>query len=180
MTRARLRLSLLALACISVLSLSVRKFVVTRMALDSALATLTSTAEDVKHVVELRGISPRVQLRERPAQDVIAQVNDVLAEAGLPAHHFKSLATESDTGTAQGERASMTLHRKQLLRLNLEQLTIQELGTFLSRWRLKQQIWTISRLELTHIRASSGTPDRFNAVLLLAAIYLGDAQGPSK
>lgn len=135
---------------------------------------------DAGELLDLRSRQERISLQQRPPQDVIALVNAVLAEIGLPAKHLRSLTPESDgtlDGNAGSPEARQANIRRQSLRLTLENLNVQDLGAFLTRWRRAQTIWTVTRIELTHVRPGVGTggtaeDNRYDASILISALYL--------
>ena len=93
------------------------------------------TAAEVSEMLALQTRRQRVSLAERPPQDVIAHVNEVLAEAGLPGNHFKRLTAEGDVALPRGPGPAGPEYRRQSVRLILQAMTVQELGLFLSEWR---------------------------------------------
>jgi len=149
--------------------------------LASALVALNSTIEDGRAIFDLRAQQQRIGNRDRPAQDVIAQLNSVMMDVGIPSNHLKSLTPESDAlvtqgdpGNDRGEHGQSGQFKKQSLRVILENLTIDELGALLIQWRQRQQIWTPTRIELTHVRSQTAVNNRYDATILISATYLAD------
>ena len=128
------------------------------------------------HSIErLRSLQERVAERKRPEQDVIARINTVLDEAGLPARHFSSVRPESDSAMpGQGTEGTGGTYRRQTLRVSLQDLTVRELGAFLSHWQSAQPLWTPSRIEINHARANRAETDRYDAVILITATYVAE------
>ena len=142
--------------------------------LDGVLA-LDKTVSTSKEILELRSHHERVALHERPPQDVIAQVNAALAEAGIPNSHFKGLNPESEGAvepSTAGAAGTGVGYRKQSLRLMLEDISMPELGGFLSQWRKTQQVWIVTRIELNHVRGQAADSDRYDVSILLTALYI--------
>jgi hypothetical protein len=135
---------------------------------DVQLVTLASIEKDLERIAALRSQQDVVATAKRPPQDVIALVNAVLRESGVPTDRFKNLEPESDVPTSGGLR-------RQTLRLVLEQITVAQLGAFLFEWTARQQLWTPTGIELTHRAAGNDTDDRFDARVVLAATYFSDA-----
>lgn len=149
--------------------------------LRAAQDSLERLSQDAKELLELGSRQEQISLQQRPAQDVIALVNAVLAEIGLPARHLRSLTPESD-GALDAGSAGASGHadeakiRRQSLRLTLENLNVRDLGAFLARWRSSQSVWTATRIELTHVRSAASTAsldeNRYDASILISALYL--------
>jgi hypothetical protein len=167
-------------------TISARRLAQAQHDLISAGSALDQTAREAREIVDLRAKEQTVESRQRPAQDVIAQVNAALAEIGIPSRHFKSLTPESGPPTLSAFNGGRLL--QQSLRLVLEDLSPQQIGSFLLQWRSSQHIWTTSRIELVHSRGPArerGARDaaidanRYDATLVLTAFYVADAPPPS-
>lgn len=147
---------------------------------NNAYESYQQTLKDANEVLALRSRRQVVNAAERPPQDVIAQVNGVLAATGIPGNRLKSLTPETDaalTNQPESSNSSALQYRKQSLRLTLEGLTVQEIGTFLRQWKTSQQVWTCSRIELTHARDRADA-NRYDINILLSAIYVATTSPP--
>jgi histone deacetylase complex regulatory component SIN3 len=165
-------------------TISLRRLAAARESLASAQALLLQTAREAQEIVDLRSQTQTFESRQRPAQDVIAQVNLVLAEAGIPSQHFESLTPEAEAATSATSASAGARLFRQSVRLVLEDLTPEQIGLFLLQWRTSQPIWPVSRIELVHNRSRGTKDDRaanqYDATVLLTALYVGDApQAPS-
>jgi hypothetical protein len=143
-------------------------------AAQSAMGQITC---DAKEVVELRGRQQRAAVREQPQQDVIAQVNAIISEVGVPSRSLRSLSPESDSQVKPAYAVSAAKLRRQSLRLVLENLSTHEIGAFLMKWRLSQRTWTVTRIELNHVRSQEGSDDRYDVTLVISALYVDDTSG---
>jgi hypothetical protein len=153
-------------------ALSARRLSERQCDLYAAKSQLLTTAADAERVIELRSRQQRVAEQRRPEQDVISRVNAVLDAVQIPAAHFGGLQPETDAalpGTGRGGPE----YRQQSLRISLRQLKTSELGAFLGEWRATQELWTPTRIELTHAR-SAQAPDLYDVVLLVTATYITD------
>lgn len=140
--------------------------------LDSQESLSGDVYEDLEAILRLRAAEERIAPGKRPEQDVIARVNATLADAGLPLSTFGGQAPESDAAIDNRSAAGdSSRYRRQAVRLTLRELTVPQLGGFLTRWRATQPAWVPTRLELTHARS---TPDsaRFDVSLLITCVYL--------
>lgn len=133
----------------------------------SAQTTLANLTKDAQSIIDLRSKQQVVAERKRPEQDVIAKVNATLADVGIPYKHFDSLRPESDGALPDSN------YRRQSVRINLNEITITELGAFLNQWSLTQKLWTPTRIELLHSRNKANT-DRYNITILITATYLAN------
>ena len=138
-----------------------------RMQHDAALAAQHRVIDEAQQIIRLRSKQQRIAEHKRPEQDVIARVNTTLAEAGIPPERFGGLRPESDSALPN------TDYRRQSVRISLDELSIAELGAFLDQWSQAQQLWTPTRLELSHAR-SKMDDDRYNIVILITATYLAN------
>ena len=137
------------------------------MQLDAALTAQQRVINEAQQIIRLRTKQQRIAEHKRPEQDVIARVNTTLAEAGIPPERFGELRPESDAALPN------TAYRRQSVRITLDELSIIELGAFLNQWSQSQQLWTPTRLELSHAR-SKIDEDRYNIVILITATYLAN------
>src|SRR5947207_10206738 len=108
------------------IAMSAWRHSVAQRQLASALVTLNSTVEDGRAIFDLRAQQQRIGNRDRPAQDVIAQLNTTMTDVGISGSHLKSLTPESDALIVQenpsNDRQSGQF-KKQSLRVTLENLT---------------------------------------------------------
>ena len=140
----------------------------------SAHAELQRVQTQVREVTALQQQRELVSPHQRPTRDVLAQVNAILAEAGIPSTQFRSLEQESDTALATSAGSVAERYRRQSLRLALQSLTPGQLGAFLHEWRNRPSVWTTTRIELTHTRGNRSDSDRYDVQLRVAAVYLSD------
>ena len=134
---------------------------------DSALAAQQRIIDEAQHIIRLQSKQQRIAEHKRPEQDVIARVNTTLAEAGIPTERFGGLRPESDAALPN------SAYRRQSVRISLNELSIAQLGAFLDQWSQSQQLWTPTRLELSHARTKIDD-DRYNVVILITATYLAN------
>lgn len=162
---------------------SARRWSAARSDLERERAQLVATTAQARETIDLAARGERVGLAERPPQDVIAQVNRVLAEAGLPADRFQRLTAESDvaarpaSGTPGpgGGGAPGAAYRVQSLRLVLQGMTPHDLGLFLSLWGASQPAWSPARLELARPQRRGAEPGRYDVTIVLSALYFAAA-----
>lgn len=173
-------LALVLAACCLAVAWSAQRWLSARAGRQAVTASLEALVRDAQEVLDLSAKQERIAARERPTQDVIAQVNSVLAEVGIPTGgtegHFKSLTPESDSlVTAAAANVKGPRYKKQSLRLTLDDLSMDQVGSFLLHWRQAQEVWMPSRIELTHVRGQNNNQsDRYQASILLSALYIAD------
>ncbi|MEE8154273.1 MAG: hypothetical protein V3T53_04860 [Phycisphaerales bacterium] len=156
------------------LVISANRLAEARSQLVAARSSLVRIADSAQRIVQLRGEQERIAEHKRPEQDVIARVSAALAQAGIAAKHFGGLRPESDAALA-GTGHTGIAYRRQSVRVSLNDLSITQLGAFLSRWSATQRLWTPTRIELTHARSRQGS-DRYDATILITATYLADGE----
>lgn len=156
----------LAVLCVPIV-ISASRLSNARMQHDAALTARQRLINEAQQIIRLRSKQQRIAEHKRPEQDVIARVNTTLAEAGIPPERFGGLRPESDAALPN------TAYRRQSVRITLDELSIIELGAFLDQWSKSQQLWTPTRLELSHAR-SKIDEDRYNIVILITATYLAN------
>jgi hypothetical protein len=145
--------------------------------LDAAGTTFGQTKRDASRILELRSKQQTIAERKRPDQDLIARVNAVLGDAGIPVDRFGGLRPESDAALPASASESI-LCRRQTIRVSLNELTLSQIGEFVSRWSATHPLWILSRIELTHSRSEKNS-NRYNVSLLLSAIYVADSVQPT-
>ncbi len=115
----------------------------------------------------------QIAVHPRPDQDVIAQVNAVMASLGIPTDRFHSLEAGTDVAVSEpGGRVSR--YRRQSVSLALRDLRPEEIGGFLESWCTSQKIWIPSRVELHHARDQREAEGLYDARVVVTATYLTD------
>lgn len=181
--RTFLSLSIVVALSTLMLTLSAARHRAASAELASARAALEQTTRDAHSIIDLRNRSQTVETRQRPAQDVIAQVNAALAEVGIPSSHLRSLTPEAETSAAQASEAGLSNRQsllKQSVRLTLAGLTPQQIGAFLVHWRSAQHIWIADRLEIVRDLTRGGSEDedrssagnRYETTIVMTALYV--------
>lgn len=137
------------------------------------------TAHQAQRVIDLRAREQWVAIGERPTDDVIAAVRQVLRSVGIREDALTDLRPESDASVpARG--AAPTPLRIQTIAFTLRSISTGDLGAFLVGWREHHAVWTISRVVLTpaspssrdRAAASAASPaGQFDINLSISAIY---------
>lgn len=166
--RTGLALAVLCAAGAFVVALRARALAAADVTLVAERAALENTSRDLGELRELAAQREVVADAKRPTTDVIALVNAVLRDAGLPTTRLKALEPEADVPLAGR-------YRRQALRLAIERLSVPELGAFLAAWRAAASVWTPRSIELAHVASQDGSDLGFDVRIVIAATYLGDA-----
>ena len=174
--KAALSLSVVFALALLIVMISVQRMTYAARQAGAAEATRTSMRQDAASVLELRQRQQRIAERKRPDSDVNAQVLVVMNATGLPVARLKSLRADADVALPTREGA--VRYRRQSVAVELQTITLPELGDFLLRWRQEQPLWTPSRLTLTRAAGRARTNDRYNAALTLNALYVDDSSDP--
>ena len=151
------------LSCVLAVSVQAQRIRSAESEVTGAEVRLASLIEDARVVLRHRAADPTAAEQERPTSDVIALVNRTLTAAGLPTSRFSGCAPEGDVAVPGSDRL-----RRQSVRLQLEPLTVPELGAFLSSLRDETSLWSESSIELSH---RSGPDDAFSVAIVLTAHY---------
>ncbi len=156
------------------LVISANRLAEARSQLAVGRSSLVRIADSAQRIVDLRGAHQRIAEHKRPEQDVIARVSAALTQAGMAAEHFGGLRPESDAALA-GTGHTGVAYRRQSVRVSLNDLSIAQLGAFLSQWSATQRLWTPTRTELTPAGSRQGS-DRYDPTILITATYLADGE----
>jgi hypothetical protein len=157
-----------ALACgLFVVVLRVNALAAAREDATRELLSLGQTAADLREWSDLKTQREVVSAAKRPTQDVIAQANAVLRDAGIPTERLKGLEPESDVALAGR-------YRTQTIRLALERVTLREVGSFLAEWRGAKTVWTPRSIELTQVLDKDGSSSGLDVRVVISATYLSD------
>ena len=161
---------LIALIASVPIAISAKRFSRVESHLIAAMSNLDQIKTDAIRINELRSKQQMIAEQKRPDQDVIARVNAMLSEAELPLNSFGGLRPEADAELPNSFAGSVT-YRRQSVRISINELTIREIGDFVSRWCSTQPLWVLTRIELTHSRNGKNA-DRYDLSLLLSATYV--------
>lgn len=137
---------------------------------DAAIRSIDLAAADAQHVLDLQSRSARLGASKRPEQDLIAQVSETLAQAGIASDTLKTLAQQSDVQLNAQQTESQLPYRRQTIRFTLASIEPTQLGAFLEAWNARQGIWTPTRIELRH----TGVANTFNADIHISATYIAE------
>ncbi len=169
---ARIVLVVVTLASLTPIVVAGRWLANARADHDAAQASYQTTVASVDRVTMLRARQQTVAEGEQPEQDVIARVEQALAEAGVPSSHFSGVRPDADAPVPASQGQRITL-RRQSVRISLARLTVAELGEFLAAWTGAQKLWSPTRLELIHVQKEVNPP-RYDITLLVTATYVSD------
>ncbi|MFG0243489.1 MAG: hypothetical protein ACF8R9_11955 [Phycisphaerales bacterium JB054] len=158
--RAAILLCTLSLAAaLLVIAAGARHTAAARARARGAETQFARVKADAARVLALRSRSQTVAAGEQPQQDVFRRVNETLAAAGLSHVRVQSVNPGGDQ-SLDGAR------RVQTVRIVLEPLTLDELGSLLDRWRRDQAPWTVTGVDL----AAKGAA--YRATLTASAVYV--------
>lgn len=151
-----------------------------------ASAELTSAMELATAVQRARA-TPALLADEAPSGDLLSLVSDTLGRAGVPASVLRRVQPEADGVNQRIDGVALPV-RRSAMRVELEGVTLPELGRVLAVWRTQNPEWTpvlvnlSSRPEVTREdmaspqstpRASSPfQPPRWTVSMSMATLYL--------
>lgn len=141
--------------------------------LDTERAALSQVERDLDELARLRARKEIVAATKRPTNDVIAQVNALLRDAGIPTRRLQSLEPEADV-------ALSGRYRSQSIRIALSAMALPEIGALLATWRAAESAWTPRSIELTHAAGDDRGGQDYDVRLVVAATYLADLTSESR
>lgn len=146
---------------------------------ETACESLELVQGKAREVLALRGRSERVAAAERPKQDIIAQINAILAEVGVRSDALTALEPLSDATLGRGSESDAR-YRRQAVSATLERLSVPEIGRFLAEWESRQPAWVPTQLELYHVRGQTGPNQLFSLRAVFTALVLADEPPPKR
>ncbi|MFG0260601.1 MAG: hypothetical protein ACF8LK_09650, partial [Phycisphaerales bacterium JB041] len=144
-------------------------------AASSAEATLQAVRSRAQRVLELRSRVQTVALGAQPQADAFHRVSETLSACGLTSTRIESVTPSGDR-TLPGDDASAA-RRVQTLRVAMSPVLLDELGSFLDRWRREHGLWTVTGIDLTPISNRAAPQGAFRATLTAAAVYVDTGAG---
>lgn len=147
-----------------------------RSSADSARSTLEQVRSESERVLELRGRSQTVALGAQPQGDAFQRVNQTLAACGLVSTRVESVTPSGDRALSGSDETSA--RRVQTFRVVLSPILLDELGSFLDRWRREHRLWTVTGVDLAPASNRGATDGTFRATLTASAVYVrGQTEG---
>ena len=136
----------------------------------SAEATLEQVRTQAERVLELRGRSQTVALGAQPRGDAFQRVSETLTACGLTSTRVESVTPSGDRALSGHDAASA--RRVQTFRVVLSPILLDELGSFLERWRHEHRLWTLTGVDLTPVSIRNASGGAFRATLTASAVYV--------
>ena len=166
-------LALLASLAALLVAVQTKRLADARHQYDSRRADLDRVVEESREIVRLRNEGEKVSLRERPANDVLAQVNAILVESGIPTSRLTEFRPESDMPLPDVARGpNDPLWHRQSIVLHFNELTMTDLGSFLSRFGGTQELWSPTRIEIIQPREPARQKaGQYQVHVVISAIY---------
>jgi len=137
---------------------------------DSARSTLEQVRSEAERVLELRGRSQTVAIGAQPQGDAFQLVNETLAACGLASTRVESVTPSGDRALSGSDGTSA--RRVQTFRVVLSPILLDDLGSFLDRWRREHRLWTVTGVDLTPASNRGAIDGTFRATLTASAVYL--------
>lgn len=143
-------------------------------------------ARAIVAAVERARALPPVLAEAPPAGDQLAAVRDTLGRAGLPESALRRVQAEADGASERMEGVTLPI-RRSAMRVELDGLTLPELGRFFGVWRTQNPGWTPVLVNLSprpetvrdgvspapgSAQSSSQSPPHWTVSMSMAALYL--------
>ncbi len=131
-------------------------------------------------VVELNSLRTAqevVALGPRPEAGLLDILSMSIVTAGISQTALHNLTPESESpvGTLAGAR-----YFRQRARLTLADITLPDLGRWLTEWRRTAKAWTVTSIDITPAKPTSSLrhtePPRLRASIILEALYVVESQ----
>jgi len=152
----------------------------TQEALGAAHISANLMFADLQQIHDLRSAQQVVEIGERPAQDLIARVNDCLDRASLSHRHFVELLPAGDRAVSTGSTSERSRYREQSTQLRLDNLTPRQFGQFLQYWPEAAPAWVPTRIDMTHERGRERDSNAYTITIVMTAIYLSNDMGTTE
>jgi hypothetical protein len=132
---------------------------------EAATAATRALVSEASEVLRLRGARATTATQELPTSDLLALVNQVMSEAGLPSRHLERLEPQ---GVVATEHRGL---KRQTARLALTTISVDDLGRVLAGLARTQSLLKPTSIELTHQDQAGDRHGTWNVTLVLAAPY---------
>ncbi|QKK07460.1 MAG: hypothetical protein HND58_04335 [Planctomycetota bacterium] len=97
-------------------------------------------------------------------------MNETLAACGLASTRVESVTPSGDRALSGSDGTSA--RQVQTFRVVLSPILLDELGSFLDRWRREHRLWTVTGVDLTPAPNRGATDGTFRAALTASAVYV--------
>lgn len=164
--------------CAAILVVTGQRAVAARSKLSDARITLATFTQQGQELIELRARAAETILPEKPVGGLAPRVSAALARAGLASSVLQVLSPEAEN-PLQGSRAI-----RQRATVTLVNLSLPQLGLFLSTWRTSEPDWVISGIDLSPLQGGRhdaiGTDLPLRAVLTLEGFFKDVPKGVTR
>ena len=162
------------LICIAALGVSVSRALEARSSVAAAAERFALVSGQVQEIAVLRASTSTQALPTNAAGGALAtRVTAALASCGLPPSVLGNLSPQADTVAPIPDSASRSVRRRVVL--NLKEVTLPKLGSFLEVWRQAEPDWVPTSMDLTPTTPKEGFPGGdlpLNVTLTLDAHFL--------
>lgn len=149
-----------------------------RSAHSAAVAELASATLLLSQLESLRG-KPLLLAAAAPDEtELFLHAADVLAGAGVPGGSVRVTVTPQGDAQMVTTMAATTQYRRRIVQLDLQPITVRNIGAFLARWREQHPEWVPSRIELSHAdrKATGQAAATFIARITLTSTYASQSR----
>jgi len=134
----------------------------------SAITSLEATTSSAKEVVRLRDQSQVRVFGAQPSGGFVAAVGSTLTATGLDPSVATSITKQDDRPSQDGAA------RVQDMRIELNQTTVAELGSFLAGWRADHPAWRVTSISIRRANNRRAASDAFQVSLVCSAEYAAE------
>lgn len=112
-----------------------------------------ATADLVQEVRHLRTLPVIVADEPTRQESVFGMVSDTLVHAGINPSSLKDVGSDAVGGTAQN-------YRRQKIRIQLDSVSVPDVGRFLASWRKHHPTWIATAFNLAPMQRADSTLDQ--------------------
>jgi len=131
----------------------------------STEAGLKAATADAAELSRLRAQSAARIFGEPPEDGFIEAVNSALAAAGLPTRLAHGITKEA--GRTNGDSTV----RVQDMRIDLQPITVAQLGSFLQGWDTDQPAWRVTAISISKMTGRQADDQAYRVLLTCSAEY---------
>lgn len=105
----------------------------------------------------------------KPQQDIESRIASTIRSAQISPTPRYSVSVQDDRVFRPNGIGSLSILREQEISIRIPGLSVEEIGRFLIDWRMNQQVWAPSSIEMVHDQRAEN--DRYTLQLICTAVY---------
>lgn len=165
-----LRWPLLCLPLLAVLSVLAFRAADTRQRSEAAIDRLAQVCGELDELRGLQNEQQKALIGARPSSDVLHVISDILDKARVDASCLRRV----DPGAPMPVESASDgpEYRRESVRVQLEPLTLPQLGAVLAAWARTGTPWNVAEVELTAVTQQRLQQPHYAVTLTVSALYV--------